>query len=89
MVQGAVIAFMISPTTFKEKLNTMHHSDISERVGTVSASIGAWITAYMNSDVIINEILRLFSSCMIAGLGAVIGYYVTKYLRQRDEWKSK
>lgn len=62
----------------------MHHQQISERVGTIMASIGAWITAYVSSDVIFNEVVRLLSSSIIAACGAYIGYKVTKYLKDQD-----
>jgi membrane protein YqaA with SNARE-associated domain len=62
----------------------MLHTDISERLSVTLASTGAWITAYAASNIIFNEMIRLFSSCLIAALGAIIGYYITKELKRRD-----
>lgn len=60
------------------------HSDVGGKVGTALASIGSFIAGYIQSDIIFNELVRLFSSCMIAALGAAIGYYVTQWLREMD-----
>lgn len=66
----------------------MTHQDIGGKVGTALASIGSFIAAFVQSDIIINELVRLLSSCMIAAVGAAIGYYITRLLRRLDE-KSK
>lgn len=63
----------------------MNHQDLGGKVGTALASIGSFIAAFVQSDIIINELVRLFSSCIIAGVGALIGYYVTKILRRMDD----
>jgi hypothetical protein len=63
---------------------TPHHSDVGGKVGTALASIGSFVAGYVQSDLIFNELVRLFSSCMIAALGAAIGYYVTRWLKSMD-----
>jgi len=61
-----------------------HITDLGGKVGTVLASIGSFIAAQVLSDTLLPELIRLFSSCIIAFLGAIIGYYVTKLLKNID-----
>lgn len=63
----------------------MHIHDLGEKVGTVVASIGSFVVAQALSDTILNELVRLLSSCLIAALGAAIGYLVTRWMKKRDE----
>lgn len=63
----------------------MHIHDLGEKVGTVLASLGSFVVAQALSDTILNELVRLLSSCLIAALGAAIGYWVTRWMKRREE----
>jgi len=56
--------------------------DLGQKVGTAIASIGSFITAYAASEQLINELVRLLSSSLIAAFGALIGFFITKYLKK-------
>lgn len=62
-----------------------NHSDVGGKIGTALASIGSFVAAFVQSDTFINELVRLFSSCVIAALGALIGYKITRWLRLFDQ----
>lgn len=61
-----------------------HIHDMGVKVGTALASIGSFVVAQALSDALINELVRLLSSSIIAALGAVIGYLVTRWLKKLD-----
>lgn len=64
----------------------MTSSDMAHKIGTAIASISSGVSAYLFSEMIISELIRILSSCIIAGLGAFIGFYLTKAMKQREEY---
>ena len=59
--------------------------DLGQKVGTAIASLGSFVTTYVASEQLINELIRLLSSSIIAALGALIGFFVTKALRKWEK----